>query len=309
LFVSPFNNLKGMNNSIKEWLSFSKKERLGIIALVVVMTVFLLLPSIFEPKLPPIFVDTVYNFNSSNKKPLSLSSESIIIDSGTVTVKPTMFYFDPNIISENGWVQLGLPQKTIRTILNYRNKGGQFRAATDLKKIWGLLPEDAERLIPYVHIKQFNGKANKIEFKTVQPKKILDINEASVTDWESLPGIGPVLANRIIHYREKLGRFSSIEQIKKTYGITDSVFQLILPNLSLIESVNEPIKKLESGLADINKADESTLLKVGIPESIAKAIVLYRKQYGKYQQMSDLKNIVFINEAVYQQIIPKLTLE
>jgi len=298
-----------MNNSIKEWLSFSKKERLGIIALVVVMTVFLLLPSIFEPKLPPIFVDTVYNFNSSNKKPLSLSSESIIIDSGTVTVKPTMFYFDPNIISENGWVQLGLPQKTIRTILNYRNKGGQFRAATDLKKIWGLLPEDAERLIPYVQIKQVNGKVNKIEFKTVQPKKILDINEASVTDWESLPGIGPVLANRIIHYREKLGRFSSIEQIKKTYGITDSVFQLILPNLSLIESVNEPIKKLESGLADINKADESTLLKVGIPESIAKAIVLYRKQYGKYQQMSDLKNIVFINEAVYQQIIPKLTLE
>ncbi len=298
-----------MNKSIKEWLSFSKKERLGIITLVVIMTIFLLLPSIFEPKLPQIFVDTVYNYNSSISKPFKPNPETVMIDSETFSIKPSLFYFDPNIISEKGWIQLGLPKKTIRTILNYRNKGGQFRVAVDLKKIWGLLPEDAERLIPYVHIKQFEAKTGKVDFKTLQHKKILDINEASVTDWESLPGIGPVLANRIIHYREKLGGFISVEQLKKTYGITDSVFQLILPNLSIKSSVSESIKKNELGLVDINKADESSLLKVGIPESIARAIVLYRKQYGKYQQMSDLKKIVFINEAVYQQIIQKLILE
>ena len=302
-----------MKNSIKEWISFSKKERSGIIALVVIMTIFLLLPSIFEPKLPPIFVDTVYKLNSINNEPLKPNPASVIVDSEIITIKPSLFYFDPNIISEKGWVQLGLNQKIIRTILNYRNKGGQFRVATDLKKIWGLLPEDAERLIPFVQIKQFESKIKNVEYKTVQPKKILDINEASITDWESLPGIGPVLANRIIRYREKLGGFSSVEQIKKTYGITDSVFQLILPGLSIKElikeSLNKPIQKAELNLADINKADEATLLKAGIPESISKAIVLYRKQYGKYQQMSDLKKIVFINDAVYQQIIPKLTLE
>jgi len=309
LFVSPFNNLKGMKNSIKEWLFFSKKERLGIIALIVIMTIFLLLPTMFETKLPPILVDSTIIVNSVNTAPEKVISIGVSNESGTVVIKPILFYFDPNIISEKGWVQLGLKQKTINTIINYRNKGGQFRVADDLKKIWGMAPEEADRLIPYVQIKQFEVKPKNFVFKTVLPKKIIDINEASLSDWESLPGIGPVLANRIIRYRDKLGGFNSLEQLKKTYGITDSVFHLILPNLTVKELVNEPTKKAELGLADINKADEANLIKAGIPETIAKAIVLYRKQYGNYQQMSDLKKIVFINEAVFQQIIPKLKLE
>ncbi len=298
-----------MKNSIKEWLTFSKKERLGIIVLVVVMTIFLLLPSMFNPKLPPISVDSSVIFKSDDTSPDKPISSSVVNDSVTVVIKPILFYFDPNIISEKGWLQLGLKQKTINTILNYRNKGGQFRVAADLKKIWGLLPEDAERLIPYVQIKRMEVKTKILEFKTDEPKKIIDINEASAAEFESLSGIGPVIANRIIHYRDKLGRFSSVDQLKKTYGITDSVFQLILPSLSIKETVNETIVKAESRLADINIVDESTLIKAGIPESIAKSIVLYRKQYGKYQKMSDLKKIVFINDAVYQQIIPKLTLQ
>ena len=294
-----------MKNSIKEWFTFSKKERLGIITLVVIMTIFLLLPSMINPKLRPILVDSsaiIKSVDSIIDKPIS---SSVINAAETVVINPILFYFDPNIISEKGWLQLGLKQKTIKTILNYRNKGGKFRVATDLKKIWGLLPEDAERLIPYVQIKQVQVKTKVIENKSVQPKKMIDINEASVAEWESLPGIGPVLANRIIHYRDKLGRFSSVDQLKKTYGITDSVFNLMLPSLS----IKETIIKAETGLVDINNADEFTLIKAGISASIAKSIVLYRKQYGKYQQMSDLKKIVFINDAVYQQIIPKLTLQ
>ena len=294
-----------MKNDIKEWLYFSKKERLGIILLIAIMAIFLLLPSMFEPKLPPILVDSVYNNNDVYNVPVKPVSDSLSKDAETVEIKPSLFYFDPNIIAEKGWVQLGLKQKLIGTILNYRNKGGQFRVAEDLKRIWGMLPEEADRLIPYVQIKHVEIKQKTLAIKTVQPKRIIDINEASVSDWESLPGIGPVLANRIIHYRDKLGGFSSVEQLKKTYGITDSVFQVILPNISM----NHSIKQAEPLLADINKADEATLIKSGIPETIAKAIVLYRKQYGQYQQMSDLKKIVFINDAVYQQIIPKLKLE
>ena len=294
-----------MKNDIKEWLYFSKKERLGIILLIAIMAIFLLLPSMFEPKLPPILVDSVFNNNDVYNVPVKPVSDSLSKDAETVTIKPSLFYFDPNIIAEKGWVQLGLKQKLIGTILNYRNKGGQFRVAEDLKRIWGMLPEEADRLIPYVQIKQVEIKQKTLAIKAVQPKRIIDINEASLSDWESLPGIGPVLANRIIHYRDKLGGFSSVEQLKKTYGITDSVFQMILPNISMSHS----IKQAEPLLADINKADETTLIKSGIPETIAKAIVLYRKQYGQYQQMSDLKKIVFINDAVYQQIIPKLKLE
>ncbi len=298
-----------MKNSIKNWFSFSKKERLGIISLIAIMAIFLLLPSMFKPKLPPILVDSVYHDIMGKHVPIKPDSGGINNDFEKVTFKPSLFYFDPNILSEKGWVQLGLKQKTVHTLLNYLNKGGRFKTPEDLKKIWGMLPEEADRLIPFVQIKQIQVKQKMIIFKAIQLKKIIDINEATLSDWESFPGIGPVLANRIIHYRDKLGGFNSIEQLKKTYGITDSVFQLILPNLTIKEFVNERSKKGDLDIVDINRADEASLIKSGIPESIAKAIVLYRKQYGKYQQMSDLKKIVFINEAVFQQISPKLKLE
>ena len=46
--------------------------------------------------------------------------------------------------------------KTIHTILNYRNKGGRFKQPEDLRKIYGLQKEEADLLIPYVQIKSIN---------------------------------------------------------------------------------------------------------------------------------------------------------
>lgn len=56
---------------------------------------------------------------------------------------------------------------------------------------------------------------------------IVNINEATQTDLETLPGIGPSLATRIIEYREENGRFKEIEDLKKVRGIGDSKFENI----------------------------------------------------------------------------------
>lgn len=56
---------------------------------------------------------------------------------------------------------------------------------------------------------------------------IVNINEATQTDLETLPGIGPSLATRIIEYREQNGRFKQIEDIKNVSGIGDSKFENI----------------------------------------------------------------------------------
>lgn len=53
---------------------------------------------------------------------------------------------------------------------------------------------------------------------------IVNINTATQTELETLPGIGPSLALKIIHYRQENGKFSSIDQIKNVSGIGDSKF-------------------------------------------------------------------------------------
>ena len=52
----------------------------------------------------------------------------------------------------------------------------------------------------------------------------MNINEASQSELETLPGIGPSIASRIIEYREQNGKFSEIEDLQNVKGIGDAKF-------------------------------------------------------------------------------------
>ena len=83
--------------------------------------------------------------------------------------------------------------------------------------------------------------------------------------------------------------------------MTDSIYQSILPFLKIDMNT---IKKI-----NINTASEYELsLNPYISRDIAKAIVIYRNQHGNYQSIEQLKKIVFINEEMYQKILPYLTI-
>lgn len=58
-----------------------------------------------------------------------------------------------------------------------------------------------------------------------QSQGLININTATAEELDSLPGIGPAIAARIIAYREEKGKFTSIEQIKEVSGIGESKYQ------------------------------------------------------------------------------------
>lgn len=68
------------------------------------------------------------------------------------------------------------------------------------------------------------------------PKAKININTASAAELETLPRIGPAVAQRIIDFRTKNGSFKRVEDIMKVQGIGEKVYQNIKDLITVGES-------------------------------------------------------------------------
>jgi competence ComEA-like helix-hairpin-helix protein len=315
---------------IPEYLSFTRKERVGIIAVVVLMLVYPVIPFIYPVFIKPEPIDhTAFEKEIAALKIQEEDSSKGFAkkygDGGYKTSdyqpseknyynkfpKGELFYFDPNTLPEAGWVKLGVREKTAKTIQNYIGKGGRFYKPEDISKIWGLHEDEIGRFLPYVRIAP-KPEAGFNDYKTQKPEKnyekpkyanaAVDVNKADTAAFIALPGIGSRLAARIIAFREKLGGFYKIEQIGETYALPDSTFQKIKSRLVIGPGA---VKKI-----NINTATTDELkMHPYIRYNIANAIVQYRIQHGSFADMNDLRKILMITDDIYEKALPYLTIK
>jgi competence protein ComEA len=314
-------------NTVKDYFTFSAKERNGLIILFSIALFIFLFSRYASVK------KTSVNKAAFQQE---LSKLKIVVDSSRSNgsyqrsenyvdyaqpkhyeykdhLKGELFPFDPNTLDTDGWKRLGVREKTINTIQKFLAKGFKFRQPVDVKKVYGLSPEDAERLIPYIHISQKEVIANSSFANrdntaysanaAIETKKTysIDINKADTSAFISLPGIGSKLAMRILNFREKLGGFSSVAQLGETYGIPDSTFQKIKTHLLC----NSPaLKTININTADINALRSHPYLRW----NIANAIINYRQQHGDYQSVEDIRKIDIITDELYNKIAPYLVI-
>lgn len=70
---------------------------------------------------------------------------------------------------------------------------------------------------------------------------LVNLNTATTAELESLPGIGPVIASRIIEFRAKRGGFRRIEELLAIPGISEGRWQVLRERVTVGESGGEVI--------------------------------------------------------------------
>jgi DNA uptake protein ComE-like DNA-binding protein len=220
------------------------------------------------------------------------------------------FSFDPNKTPVGDFQRLGFSRRIAERIVRYREKGGKFKIKNDLLKIYGMDSALYRKLYGFVDLPEKEVKEAKKErpraaagTTATRPVAKFDINRADSSDLRKIYGIGERLAVRIVRYREVLGGFVGLEQVREVFGL-DSAVAGRLMKASYVADDFIP------GRLNINKAGERTLaIHPYLRKSAARAIVTYRFQHGEFTAITDLGKIHALDDETIQKIAPYLTVE
>lgn len=209
------------------------------------------------------------------------------------------FPFNPNHLPDTAWKRMGFSEKQIRSIKNYEAKGGTFKSKEDVRKMYAIRKEEFSRIEPYISIPE----KGPLKVKAEKAFLMVDVGTADSTELEKLPMIGTYMARKIFMYREKLGGFYSVQQLKEVWGMRDSVYSIILPHLILRDSTN--LRKINVNTADYSELSHHPYLK----SELVNLVLNYRKQHGPFSSTDQLRKVPLVDEELYRKIAPYLKVE
>ncbi len=154
-----------------------------------------------------------------------------------------------------------------------------------------------------------------VKENSVQKKSlfIFDPNTIDAKTLDSLE-IPQFIKKNIINYRKSGGRFSSPQDIKKIYGMNDSIFFIIEDYILIAENKNQASKITKSeiqinGFFDPNTADFNKLNEFGFNRFQANNLIQYRKRDGKFKTKTDLMKIYGIDSSFFNSIEKHISIE
>jgi competence ComEA-like helix-hairpin-helix protein len=305
-----------MKQFIRNYFTFNKRERNGIVVLLGIITLQLLYLTFSDKFHTPETID-FSDFKKEIEKKESVSpkekatdnyNEEVLIANKTSlinTSKAVYFKFNPNNLSEKDWQRLGLSEKQIRVIKNYEAKGGKFYNKEDVKKMYCISPKQYEALDSYIDIpaiatKKVTAQPLKAEIKTYNSETI-DINTADSSQLVQLKGVGSFYAKKIIKLRNSLGGFINKNQLLELWKFDDNKLKEIEKNITV--DVNKVKKR------NINTLTAKELKHPYLSWNQANAIVYYKNKHGNYRTIEEIKKTDVIDEETYLKIAPYLTIE
>jgi DNA uptake protein ComE-like DNA-binding protein len=273
--------------TIKSFFKFSREQRSGI---------FILFTIIIVLQLVYFFVDfgSLSKDSTEKEKWLSLQSQIDSLKQEKLDYVPKIYPFNPNFITDYKGYKLGMSVPEIDRLLAFRKENKYVNSPKEFQAVTKVSDSLLNAISPYFKFPDWVN--NKKEFKdykkypnTAFTKKekivIIDINQATQEDLIKIYGIGEAISLRILKFKESLGGFVSMEQMKDVWGLSPEVIENLNAHFKVSTLPN--IKKIDINNASIKELSLFPYFKY----PLSKNIVTYRSMNGDIKNIEDLTKI------------------
>jgi DNA uptake protein ComE-like DNA-binding protein len=201
----------------KEYFVFTRRERSGIISLVILVLVVVVVPKIFDRRkpvaqqIPPIETQDTF-------KEKSITAYKKVEPPRHVRKKVEPF--DINTADTSAFIALpGIGSKLASRIVLFREKLGGFYDIRQIGEVYGLQDSVYKKISPMLKCSPHNIKK-------------IDINSAEKETLKVHPYIRWQMANALVAYRDQHGSFHSVEDISKLENIDMEAVKKMMPYIS-----------------------------------------------------------------------------
>ncbi len=250
----------------KDYFYFDKKERRASIVLILLLFLIATAPRIYE------------NYRRSKDEAIDFEQLFARLDSLEQSQVLATNYTPSNSDSQNVYINNDAKTDSKQALSTNKSKEEQK----------GIIAVDNDNK------KKTVSRAKTISNRTEKKAVIIEVNQATAADFKQFKGIGEVLSNRIIHYRNQLGGFYSVEQVGTTYGLDDAVFTQFKKQLRCSSKVRK---------ININTLSAEALsAHPYISPKLAQQMVNYREKIHPFQSLDEVKKLYLVDDALFEKL-------
>lgn len=272
---------------------FSESNRRGLLYLLPLAAIIILLLFVARPRNDGLVFETA-----------DAGEEMLVAEK-----RDTLFRFDPNSVTFEELVKLGMTKRTAASIIKYRTRGKVFSIPEEFAACYGVSDSMYRRLRPYIDIAP-EYRAKPLDFAKEDAAKHQHIRyepfrlDTVTVAYLRTIGFSHRRATAFLRYRDMRGGLRNIEEVDECYVISDDELDTLARYIIFPQS-EEP----DSGntLVELNSADSATLRSIyGIGEKSVVDIIEYRRRLGGYCRVEQLAEVKTVMESNYEKILQQI---
>ncbi len=216
--------------------------------------------------------------------------------------------FDPNIATRDELVAQGFSVSSATNLIKYIERGGRIGSASDLLKIYGV----DSGLVKRVSHRIYFGDTESVAKTSVVMDTTLTFFDPNTSTTEDLLayGMDRYTATNLTRYIAKGGRIRDKEELKKIYGLNDSIYSIIEKYIRIADVdvdtplvVEDEVINAVDTVYNLNTITATELIKIkGIGKYYSRAIIEYRERLGGYYSVDQLREVPALREEHFLKL-------